>query len=51
MGIEIEKPLTDVEHYILNSLKGLEYGTVEITVHNAKIVQIERSEKRRFEQK
>jgi len=34
---------------ILNSIRGLEYGTVQIIVHDGKIVQIERTERKRFE--
>ena len=34
---------------ISDSIHGLSYGTVTITVHNSKIVQIERIEKSRFE--
>ncbi|MDI3328808.1 MAG: YezD family protein [Alicyclobacillaceae bacterium] len=34
---------------ILEALEGLEYGTVQITVHDAQIVQIDRTEKRRFQ--
>jgi hypothetical protein len=35
---------------IIQSLNGLEYGTVQIIVHDGKIVQIERTERSRFEQ-
>lgn len=34
---------------IHNALKGLRFGSVEITVHNAQIVQIERKEKFRLQ--
>jgi hypothetical protein len=34
---------------IADSIHGLSYGTVTITVHNAKIVQIEISQKSRFD--
>lgn len=34
---------------ILSSLKGLEYGNVLIIVHDGRIVQIERTERKRFE--
>jgi hypothetical protein len=33
---------------ILRALDGLEYGSVQITVHDSKITQIERTEKHRF---
>lgn len=32
-------------------LNGMEYGSVQITVHDGKIVQIERTERKRFENK
>ncbi|MEK3723410.1 YezD family protein [Paenibacillus sp. FSL H8-0034] len=34
---------------ILNSVNGLEYGTVQIVIHDGRIVQIERTERKRFE--
>lgn len=33
---------------IVRSLEGLEYGSVQIIVHDSKITQIERLEKKRF---
>jgi hypothetical protein len=33
---------------ILRALEGLEYGSVQIVVHDSKITQIERTEKHRF---
>ncbi|MBX6395737.1 MAG: YezD family protein [Alicyclobacillaceae bacterium] len=33
---------------IIEALEGLEYGSVQIIVHDAQIVQIDRTEKRRF---
>ncbi|MDC3414025.1 YezD family protein [Aquibacillus sp. 3ASR75-11] len=38
---------TKVKH-ILSTLKGLEYGSVVITVHNGEITQIDATEKKRF---
>lgn len=34
---------------ILKSVSGLEYGSVQIIVHDGRIVQIERTERRRFQ--
>ncbi|WP_438434244.1 YezD family protein [Gorillibacterium sp. sgz500922] len=34
---------------ILSSLNGMEYGAVQIIVHDGKIVQIERTERKRFD--
>lgn len=33
---------------ILNALQGLEYGTLQIIIHDSQITQIERTEKKRF---
>ncbi len=38
-----------IEEAILLALKGLRYGSVEIVVHDSKVVQIERKEKTRFD--
>ena len=40
---------TELEHQILFALKGIRYGSVEIVIHDSKVVQIERKEKFRFE--
>lgn len=37
-------------NYILSLLKGLEYGSVVITVHDGGITQIDKTEKTRFAQ-
>jgi hypothetical protein len=42
-----QRPLESV---IATALKGLRYGSVEIVVHDAKVVQIERKEKFRPEE-
>jgi hypothetical protein len=34
---------------IASSLNGLEYGTVQIVVHDGTIMQIDRTERKRFE--
>jgi hypothetical protein len=34
---------------IIEALKGLRFGSIAITVHNSKIVQIDRVEKTRFD--
>lgn len=40
----------DVLHDIQAALQGLRFGSVEITVHNGQVVQIERKEKFRLQQ-
>ncbi len=48
-----EVPIPDshqtVEQAILLALKGIRYGSVEIVVHDSKVVQIERRERTRFD--
>lgn len=44
-----EKPKFDLEEAVRQALAGLRYGSVEITVHNARVVQIERKERFRPE--
>lgn len=38
-----------VEQAILLALKGIRYGSVEIIVHDSRVVQIERKEKMRID--
>lgn len=48
MGKPLE--LDDVwREQIASLLNGMEYGSVQITVHDGKIVQMERTERKRFE--
>jgi hypothetical protein len=39
----------EVEDAILRSLEGIRYGSVEIIVHDSRVVQIERKERLRFD--
>ena len=48
---ERERDLTAAEWAILRALREIRYGSVEITVHDARIVQIERREKVRVGEK
>jgi len=47
-----ERPSTDVSPEMLRSIvaaiRSLRYGAIEITVHDGRVVQIERREKYRF---
>lgn len=38
-----------VERAVLLALKGIRFGSVEIIVHDSRVVQIERKEKTRFD--
>jgi hypothetical protein len=33
---------------LLGALKGLRYGTVEVTIHEGRVVQIDRHDRRRY---
>ena len=39
----------EVQQAILYALKGIRFGSVEITVHDSRVVQIERKEKVRID--
>lgn len=40
---------SDIDQTILQAVRSLDYGSVEIVVHDARVVQIERREKVRFD--
>lgn len=42
-------PLTESEQAVLEALRALRYGSVEVVVHSERIVQITRSEKLRVD--
>ena len=44
---EPQAPLSDSERAVLDALRGIAYGQVEVVVHGSRIVQITRSEKLR----
>ena len=37
------------EEYILEAIRSLKYGAVEVMVHDSRIVQVEKTDKVRFE--
>jgi hypothetical protein len=41
--------LSEVDAEIIRAIRNIRYGSVEITIHDSRVVQIERKEKRRFE--
>ena len=43
--------LSDIERQILASLHAIRFGSLEIVIHDSRIVQIERTEKTRFDAK
>lgn len=44
----VPETLPEEERKVLEALRALQFGTLEITVHQSRIVQITRSEKVRF---
>jgi hypothetical protein len=48
-GSEGVRLSTEVAREILSAVNGLSYGSVEITVHESRVVQIERRERVRLE--
>nr|WP_324257048.1 YezD family protein [Cellvibrio fontiphilus] len=46
---EGEQHLSEIINEIKKQLAQLEYGSLEIQVHNGQVVQIERREKKRWE--
>ena len=47
----VDETLNDIERHILQSIQEIKYGSVEILIHDSRIVQVERSEKFRFDVK
>ena len=41
--------LSEIERQILKSLQQIRFGSLEIVIHDSRVVQIERSEKTRFD--
>ena len=41
----------EISRQIANVLQGIRFGSVEIIIHDGKVVQIERREKLRFDEK
>ncbi|HEY6007879.1 MAG TPA: YezD family protein [Geobacteraceae bacterium] len=53
MGTERNQAVTEVsqevEGEIIRAIQGIRFGSVEIVIHDSKVIQIERKEKVRFE--
>lgn len=45
------RPLTEIEKQILDAVHQIKFGTVEVVIHDSRVVQIQRSEKMRFNDK
>ncbi|MEQ1887841.1 MAG: YezD family protein [Alphaproteobacteria bacterium] len=46
-----ERKLNETERQILDAIMMIRFGTVEVVIHDSRVVQIERSEKIRFDAK
>ena len=44
-----EQDSKQIEQHVLDAIRGIKYGAVEILIHDSCIVQIERTEKIRFD--
>jgi hypothetical protein len=44
-----EEKITDIGNQIAVALQGIRFGSVEIIIHDSKVVQIERKEKLHFD--
>jgi hypothetical protein len=56
MGLETrkfdkEQQIDDIANQIAVALQGIRFGSVEIIIHESKVVQIERKEKLRFDRR
>jgi hypothetical protein len=49
MSLKQHQNINEAIKEIIEALDGLKYGEIKITVHNSKIVQIDKTEKTRFE--
>jgi hypothetical protein len=47
--VHIHEPSPDLRTTLLEAIKGIRYGSVEIIIHDSKVVQIERKEKMRID--
>ncbi len=48
---DVYHPLNPVEKIILEAIQQIKYGAVEVLIHDSKVVQVEKSEKTRFDGK
>lgn len=48
MHVHTHESSPDIRTTLLEAIKGIRYGSVEIVIHDSKIVQIERKEKVRI---
>ncbi len=46
-----EQQITEISHQIASILQDIKFGSIEIIIHENRVVQIERKEKLRFDSK
>jgi hypothetical protein len=46
-----EQQIAGIAKQVAAAIQGIRFGSVEITIHDSKIVQVERKEKLRFDSK
>ncbi|MFU8788054.1 MAG: YezD family protein [Methylobacter sp.] len=46
-----EQQIAEISHQIASILQDIKFGSIEIIIHESKVVQIERKEKLRFDSK
>jgi hypothetical protein len=47
-GTDSVAQLSEVDAEVIRAIRNIRYGSVEVTIHDSRVVQIERKEKRRF---
>ncbi|NBX04088.1 MAG: DUF2292 domain-containing protein [Alphaproteobacteria bacterium] len=40
---------SEIEQHVLDAIRSLKYGAVEILIHDSRVVQVEKTEKTRFD--
>ena len=38
-----------IEQHVLEAIRGIKYGAVEVLIHDSRVVQVEKTEKTRFD--
>ncbi len=46
-----QRALSEIEQHILTAIGQIKFGAVQVLIHDSKVVQVERSEKMRFDAK
>jgi hypothetical protein len=49
MSEKQNREVNPIERHILDAIKDIRYGAVEVLIHDARIVQVEKTEKIRFD--